>query len=246
MKMGEGEMDIRINSNTVGVALLVSNDYKTTTSAKYVPFTDTDTDDLEQIFLEFTYAVYRKKNVSNEEFKSYYEKVAKFKYPPSCKRILIYFSGHGCNGQIKMQDGSYESIENLINCFKVDSTCNDTLGNVVKMFFFDACRGELEDDQSGIKGNQSDNVDLTFPKERKTIVAYATAPYYVACGGNAGSRWTRCLVKALRESEERDDVCCILTSANHIMNGLGKKLQTADFSSNLAEFVHFKQEALVM
>ena len=58
MKMGEGEMDIRINSNTVGVALLVSNDYVTTTTAKYIPFTHTDTDDLEQMFLE--------RGVSNE------------------------------------------------------------------------------------------------------------------------------------------------------------------------------------
>lgn len=55
-------MEIQISANTVGVALLVSNDYK---GLKGV---HKEAANLEQMFKVFSYAVYRVENLSTADF----------------------------------------------------------------------------------------------------------------------------------------------------------------------------------
>jgi len=59
------KLDIQINDNTVGVALVVSNDYK---PSKLTLNTQGDSDKMEQLFEEFGYVVYKKCNLSKECF----------------------------------------------------------------------------------------------------------------------------------------------------------------------------------
>ena len=244
-------MDIKVDNNSVGVALLVSNDYTSPLSTqKGLRFTHTDTDNLAQLFKEFTYAVYRKKNVSVEEFVSCYKALAEFKYPPTCKRILVYFSGHGEDGVLLMQDDGKVNIEDMISCFKVHVANNSRLAKVVKMFFIDACRGLQRDDGYRMKAKANDEITCLkrVPKEGNTLVAYASTRYHVSVGDATGSRWTNCLVKALRESKESDDVCNVLTDANIAMRKEPYQhcFQTAEFTSSLVDRVHFKQEGIKM
>ena len=141
-------MEIRIGIDIVGVALIVSNDYKGLKNANIdeLPTIHKDTANLEEVFKGFRYAVYRKENLSTAAFVSCYKKLAEFKYPPTCKRILVYFSGHGGNnGALIMQDGKDIKAEDMISCFKIHISNNETLAGMAKMFFFDACRGSQED-----------------------------------------------------------------------------------------------------
>ena len=241
-------MNIEVDANTVGVALLVSNDYTTLKTVGSLSFTHRDTDNLVQLFKEFTYAVYRRKNVS-AEFVTCYKALAEFKYPPTCKRILVYFSGHGKDGALVMQDGEKVKIEDMISCFKIHVANNSTLAGVVKMFFIDACRGSQRDDGYYMKAMPDDEITCLerVPKEGNTLVAYASTRYHVSFGDATGSQWTNCLVKALRESKESDDVCTILTDTSIMMRKVPNQhyFQTAEFTTiSLVDHVRFKQEAI--
>ena len=236
--------------DTVGVALLVSNDYETLEGERPLSYTHKDTDNLEKLFKEFSYVVLRKKNVSGEDFVSGYKKLAEDRYPPTCKRILVYFSGHGEDGTLLMQDGGIVEIGDVVSCFRKNISNNRTLAGMAKMFFFDACRGSREDHGYSMKRAKPAN-EITclgkVPKEGNMLVAYASTQHHVSYGGPGGSRWTNCLVKALKESKESDDVCRILTTANIMMRKEPNQhcFQTAEFISNLADYVCFKQEAII-
>ena len=238
------ELD-KITKCTVGVALLVSNEY-TGDDALYV--THKDADNLGKLFREkFAYFVFRMKNITADQFEASCGALAKHQYPKNCKRILVYFSGHGGYGALQMQDGSQVEIDKLVNLFKTKTsvTNNKVLSEMAKMFFIDACRGHDEDSGYVIRGGSGEASRV--PTEGNILVAYASTKYHVSYEGNDGGRWTNCLIQALSDSDERDDVCTILTSANKMLRANQLKenpdgFQSAEFTSSLTTFVHFKRE----
>ena len=247
----ELKIDINKLKSTIGVALLVSNDYKGLNKDKvtHLSATHQDADDLEALFNEFTYTVYNKKNITAEQLKVFCDQLTTQKYPKSCKRILIYFSGHGRNGTLLMQDGKEVEIEKLVGCFKMATgNSNETLLEMAKMFFFDACRGSREDGWYSIQGGgEVARPLMKFPTEGNILVAYASTPYHVSYEGGKGGQWTNCLVQALRNSDEREDVCYVLTSASKMLRDKqlrekSKIFQSAEFTTSLTTFVRFKRE----
>ena len=212
---------------------------------------------MEERFKAFGYQVYRKRNLSYDEFKDCYRYLADYNdYPPLCRRLLLYFSGHGADGILQMQDEVSVRIEDILSCFKTDISRSKVMGGMVKMFFFDACRGSQRDSGYAVPIKVSDSCNWKIPKEGSILVAYASTPYHVSYKSSTGygSRWTTHLVQALNESKENDDVCHVLTSANILMKKRAEmdvnekgyasiEFQTAEFTSNLAEFVRFKEEA---
>lgn len=232
----------------------MSNDYITSYSRdghkiKELPFTHKDTDNLQKLYEEFNYVIYRKKNIGRRGFVSCYKSLGEYKYPSTCRRILLYFSGHGnAAGSLTMQDGWDVKIEDIISCFRVDVANNVRLLEMAKMFFFDACRGSKIDEGYPIPENGKAAADIVrkLPKEGGMVIAYASTPYHKAYGCSDGSRWTNCLVKALKESKRSDDVNYILTKTNILMKNEPNYsvCQTAEFTNNLKDFVHFKQEAV--
>ena len=239
-------MEIQLGVDIVGVALIVSNDYQGLKDVDELHFVHKDAASLEQVFKGFSYAVYRKENVSTADFVSCYKKLAEFKYPSRCKRILVYFSGHGGNdGALIMQDGGRIKSEDMISCFKIHISNNETLAEMAKMFFFDACRGSQQDHGYMRKSGGETDWMKRIPREGGVLIAYASTPYHVSYGDSSGSRWTNCLVQALEESKDNDDVCRILTTANILMaKQPNSECQTSEYSNTLREFVYFKQEAV--
>ena len=242
-------MDIQIDGNTVGVALLVSNDYKTIKGVSDLSSTHTDAKNMEQAFKELTYATIRIKNASSDEFVSCYNNLADYKYPTTCKRILLYFSGHGDDGTLLMQDGLKVNIDDVVSRFKINVAGNRSLATIAKMFFFDACRGPRRDSGYGIRTAKPDD-EITclrkVPKEGNMLIAYASTRFHVSYESPSGGRWTKCLIKAIRDSKESDDVLHILTEANIMMNKEPNChcFQTAEFTSSLVGHVNFKREAI--
>lgn len=114
-------------------------------------------------------------------------------YPSTCKRILVYFSGHGSDGFLAMQDGSHTRIEDIVNCFKTGISKSETVPHMVKMFFFDACRGSEENlgyPTSKDDGNNAAWIGKIW-KEGGILVAYASTPLHKSYGTPSVSRWTR-------------------------------------------------------
>lgn len=245
--------------NYVGIAILVSNGYEGTSDE--ITFTHTDTDNMEKMFTKLRYLVYRHKNLDYDGFmkicKQYADDEHDMYIPPSCKRLLFYFSGHGSNGLLTMKSGGPVKVESIVTCFKTEIALNLTVKRIVKMFFFDACRGPVEDRGHALRTKCQEYENWRIPKEGSMLVAYASTQHHVSYEDSKGfgSRWTRYLIQALDDSNESDDVCHVLTSANILMRKEAEEksqetkntvvFQTAEFTSNLAEFVCFKNEARI-
>ena len=246
----------RIRHNSVGVALLVSNDYKTLGKDAELGSTHSDAFKMEEVFEEFGYVVYRMQNIRSEDFTSYCKEIAGFQYPQNCRRILVYFSGHGDDGTLVMQDGGDLIIESIIELFKPDVANNAVLTEMAKMFFFDACRGGKEDHgyntaRGGVRNKAGNEITflkrLVLPREGNVFVAYASTRHYCAYETSAGGRWTTCLIKALKESKVTDTLEAIIKRANILLaedqQHHGSCFQTAESMSSLRIDVFFKKEA---
>ena len=230
----------------MGVALLVSNDYTTLGTSEELSFTHRDADSMEQLFVEFGYVVYRKKNISSEEFMSCQIKLVKFNYPQTCRNFIVYFSGQGEDGSLLMQDGSIIRIENIVASFESSNK------NLAKIFLIDVkSRTPMVDkvDCHPIT-NASHQGRITclqrIPKVFNILVAYACTQYRSASEVSIGRRWSDCFIKALRESREGNNICYTLTRAKQLITELPDSQchsVVADFTNNLACEVYFKQEA---
>ena len=143
-----------------------------------------------------------------------------------------------------MQNNKKVEIKKLVNHFKTSVTDNRRLSEMVTMFFIDACRGSQEDHGYPMIGGD-ENASIV-PTEGNILVAYASTEDYVSYEENDGGRWTNCLIQALDDSDEGDDVCKILTNANKKLResqvARARYFQSAEFTSNLTTFVYFKRE----
>ena len=250
--MGDS-FEIEVDYSTVGVALLVSNDYKSLKGAQWLSSVHQDTDKLGRFFKQYGYAVYKKKNVSYREFGEYCSKMSEFDYPSTCQRLLVYFSGHGKNGVLQMQDGQKVHISEIISMFKQRFGCkNDKIGLIARMFFFDSCRGDKDDKGHDIRlitpkmsPNETEILNK-IPTEGNMLIAYACILGYAAYTSTNGSRWSNCLAKALEGSKETDSLEAVLTKANGLLSKDYDDdcFQTATFTSSLRGYeVFFKKEA---
>lgn len=251
---------VKIDNATVGVALLVSNDYRNAKDVRW-HFDENiheDADKLEELLKNLGYVVYKRKNVDKSDFKSCCKDLAEFNYPVSCQRLLVYFSGHGNDGKLFMQDRKELIIKKVVSLFKPSvnedgEVDKEYLALMVRMFFFDACRGEKID--SGfpfvtVKVPLSKEITClrSLPIEGNMLIAYASTRKYVAHTDSklGGSRWTNCLVEALQESKETDSIGSVLTMANGKLSRIDEddSIQTATFTSSLRSDVFLKQEAI--
>jgi len=235
---------VEIDHADVGVALLISNDYAG--SGHELEFTHRDSDSVKLLFKEgFRYKVYQSKNATKEQFISWCKRVAEYKYPKTCKRIVVYFSGHGKEGAVQLQDGASVAVNDVISHFKPNIANNDSLAWMVRMFFIDACRGGGEEAgcyqiQKAPEGNY-----LTVSSEANIFIAYASPPSYKSYGSYAGSRWTTCLIQALQQSKVGDNLYDVITATNILMaDATDNNSQTPEIMSRgLTDVVYFKREA---
>ena len=238
-------MNVEVSRIDIGLALLISNDYVGSTSQE-LKFTHKDSDGLKQVFEnDFLYKVYQNKNTSKKEFLSCCKCVAEYKYPKTCKRIVVYFSGHGKDGSVlQLQDGEYVSIDDMISLFKPDIANNNSLVGIVKLFFIDACRGRGEEAGCLISKGAVAVKYPTVSSEANIFVAYASPRSYMSYGGSKGSRWTKCLIEAFKKSKVEDNVYDILTATHVMMSEKSGRHQTPEFTSRLTDVVYFKKEAV--
>ena len=245
-------------SDNVGDALLVCNNYKGT-HLRELPFTSEDVENLEELLKKHGYAVITKRNLFHIDFVTELNEFAtKMKSQTATgKRLLVYFSGHGNKFGVTTQDGEKVEISLIINYFKHINN------GMVKMFFFDACRGKEVDPGKSVstagrskpKGNGLEydkTACLKVPEGANILLAYGSTEGFVSVGDPVGSLWTNCFIEAVKESDGRDDILHILTTANKLM--CDKKVeerkvhedvhfQTAEFISTLTDYVYFQRDA---
>ena len=235
-------------SSVNGVSLHFSNDYGNSSSPLFGG-PHTDADKLEKYFKKCNFIAFKQRNLTKQQFIAQLKVLAEFHYPEGCNRLVVTFSGHGNDGTLQLHDGESISVDDVISKFKPTDTANPTLGRMVRMFFFDACRGNGEGSgyatRSTTNAQAPENNSCIHICDANMLVAYSCMRYHCAFEDKKGGGiWTNCLLKELENPEE--DILGVLTNVNAKMQRYQKThkwIQTADVQCTLAEKIYFLKEA---
>lgn len=210
-------MAVRIRPDSSGYALIISNDYQDTPPIAgwglvlpALTGTKEDAKKMNETFKALNFETRREHNVTQARFMQFVNETAQCtNYPKNCKAIAVVFSGHGhsCN-YLYMQDGNSVSINEVVEQFLPRSA--PAIGNIPKLFFVDACRGnervqavtvprgaQCEVLQKG--GNNA--ATIRVPSEGNFLLAYSTMPNYKAYEFKGkGGIWMTTLATKLRSS----------------------------------------------
>ena len=180
------------NPQKRGLAVIVTNDYSDIPQ-KYgsLPGCHNDGDEMEQTLVGVhRFAGYRVKNLSAQQMSDLFAQTAKCRYSDSYKYVAIVFSGHGQKGALVGNDGVLVDVnEEVVDRF--EPAQNPENKHIVKLFFFDACRGEFDMQRAQPKGPPG-------PELGNYLIAYATTEGYVSWATTSGSYWMVPLAKKLR------------------------------------------------
>ena len=245
-----------------GVALIISNDYAKT-GIKKLKLTGThkDSEKMETVFKQFKYHVIKVRNLSKSDLENYFTTLSELTYPETCRRIVVTFSGHGRNGELLCNDLKEIKIKDLLNQFKPDSKNKPTLGNTVRIFFLDACRGRKKDTGYAARDGDSmeednteeddtkEDVDKTIPLipvEGNTFVGYSSTCYHKFFETDSGGLWTSALAETLQSKVDAslNEVFIIANdemSRRQLRDGKSY-FQTAQCVHDLKEEVYFWKE----
>ena len=243
------ELGKHITSSTKGVALIVTNPYSGSSQLKG---TYQDGMKFMKFLSECNYTVFWCHGVTKSDFTSYCkQQLAKFRYPKTCRRLVVVFSGHGDEGDtLECQDGETVSVSEMLKWFKPADAENVTLGNMVRMFFIDACRGRKKDygyPTKCARAHTNDKITshIKYPNDVDMLVAHSTTSEYVSTDTKGGGIWINNLLKELNKNPYRD-VESILKGVNKIMKSDtihgGGYYQIGEYKSTLSEDVCFKEQ----
>ena len=207
----------------LGSCLIIANDYNTCESYPYLPGTIEDLKEYGCTFQKLKFSVDARRNLSRAEMIFAIESLRRSpRECPGIKYVLFVFCGHGENGIIVGQDGAKLPVEEIVAMFTPKQDF-DSIANVLKLFFFDACRGSLEDRGVAVieRGGE-----VEWKKQVSTygnvLVAYSTLPHHKAyeiATGRIGGLWSKFLNEELNnEGNLERSLTDILTIVNGRIN----------------------------
>ena len=229
--------DINDNPSACGLALSISNDYKSIPGRTNLEGTVRDGDAMAKTFRKLGFRVFRKHNATFSYLIALLRKVGSdIHYPLAYKRIAFVFAGHGeDNGNLITSEGNKIGIETIVKMLS-PSTSNSQLGSMARLFFIDACRGIRDD--LGIMvtprgGSPASSCTISrggHPVERLRIpsepnnicVAYSTVSGFRSYEiSGEGGIWMQCLARKLLEVN--DTVPNVLIEVNKELMNLWQK-----------------------
>ena len=220
--MAGATREIKVNPTSKGLAIIITNDYDFPGSRyKALSGTFKDGERLKKAFEALKFDVYWKRNKNQEYIQQLWREINSFDFEPvkHYKCIAFAFSGHGepegLEGKLIMQDGTKIDIcEDFISPVLPGKA--PKIGDVPKIFFIDACRGddvmETVDaprqvtDKGSPNGSSSASqkgcheIELRrLPKEANFLVTYSTLPGYRSNDYvGKGSLWLEILARHLQ------------------------------------------------
>ena len=235
----------------VGVALLVSNSYGSY-GLKSLNETHKDSNKMKHFLLKCRYAVFSRQNLNKDDFIARCKELAQYNYQKAstnCRRLVVAFFGHGNNDDLIFQDNESVSVNKMVKIFRPANAENSALGEMVRMFFIDSCRGGKND--SSRCASRSATVAISderssgkeYPNDVNMLVVYSNTSQGTAREGF----WTSHLLGQL-ECLNEDVVGALIKVNNEMMyrKNIGKYYQIGEHISTLAVRVHFTIEALVV
>ena len=223
-----------ITTRTNGVALIMSNDDTVRESSKSAIHENSDK--LSDFFQRYNYFVHRRQNIAKQEFIKLCQRLAEYKYPSNCNRLVVAFSGRGfADGVLQLQSGERMFLEDVISYFK---PLNAEVGGMIRIFFIDTYRGSsvgIQNDSAIIK---TDNCSCLRRIEMKPnlLVAYSSVYYHNQDVENFSlhGKWSGCVADELGRSSTGQSLQNVLTAVNKKMFDIAtaaKYYHTADYCS---------------
>ena len=207
--------EIKVGPTSSGLAVIITNDY---VGAKHTDLkgTHSDGERMKDAFVALKFDVCWKKNVNQNDIQQLWGEISSFSFESvrHYKCMVFVFSGHGepegHDGKLIMQDDTKIDIcaEFIAPVLPGNAKM---IGDIPKIFFIDACRGEqitetVDVPRQGIahKGSaKKGGYEISLrklPKEGNFLVAYSTLP---GCrsnefiGDRKGSLWLDILAQLL-------------------------------------------------
>ena len=226
------------------LALIVTLGYDDAVESGLGALSETQTDgkNAEAFFLKCKYAVFwYHNNITEKNFWTLCNQLAKHEYPETCRRLVVIFSGHGGNGKMCFTEQETVSINEMVNLFKPANAENPTLGHMARIFFIDACRGQNEALGYPCKSfTMTERVEIERPNDSNMIVAYATTEGYICSDGI----WLTTLFKELENPHV--NLLDALVKVNIRMDTKkmnGESYQVGEHKSTLVEQIYFIPDA---
>ena len=195
-------------THPVGLAIIISNDYKDVPTLKILNETEKDGKAMMDALKFLGHATVHLRNVTYASLLDLLRQAEQIKYPSCCRRVVFVFAGHGKEG------------DNLITgdgkCIKIQ-TIVEKLSTIpmARLFFIDACRGKLDDRGRVVASRGGKPLDeVRIPSNAYNfLLAHSTIPghrsYEVE---NEGGIWMPVLANKLKEVDA--DINAVLVEVN--------------------------------
>ena len=203
-----------------------------------------DTEVMKEAFDYLRFLTMVRHDLPHDETDALLKLLAQYCYPKSCKRFVFTFSGHGGDGYICCEDGKTMNVNDIVTMFSPTSD-NNSLAGIPRMFFFDACRGEMIDQGVVARGGEGE-WRSTIPSTGDVLVAFATSTGHKAFEQFGGGLWTSILAKKLVTSS--NSIYDILTEVNEelidkIRTMQGPSFQQPELLGRLNTIISLLQES---
>ncbi len=227
-----------------GFALIVSNDYSATPHELSLPVltgTRKDAQQMAEAFKALGIVTICEHNLTRLRLMQLvYETAQCTNYPRNSTCIAFVFSGHGYEkNHLYTQDGKKVKIEQIVEQFLPRRA--PVIGNIPKLFFIDACRGDQEMQSitipkgaPGLRAKGGKGISLEVPPEGNYLLAYSTMPCYRSYESQGeGGIWMTTLAARLRLAAGRgESVEDILTAVNE---DLMQRYQSPEWKTNVQQ-----------
>ena len=246
------EQAIKEHQQSNGLAIIISNDYKNIHELPTLDGTIKDNRNMRSTFEELNFAVISDHNVTYSKMLALISSVVGCRqYPPSYKRIVFVFSGHGKDDFLLCTNDNHTtsrtttiSIEYILQQFSEAPH----LAKIPKVFFIDACRGE-QANPGLMVARGGKNVSQIVPADGNWLLAYSTLPKQKSYEEQGkGGVWMTKLAERLQTDDS--SLTDILTTVNRALvelyqcNALYRSnLQQPEFISRLNSCIYFLREA---
>ena len=239
---------IQDNLTANGLAVIITNSYETCSRLETLSGTKADGERMKDSFQVLNFSTLHEHNLPKGPTMQLLYNVANYKkFPPSYRRVVFVFSGHGdADHKLYTGEGETVKVSDILSAFFPERAPLN--GNLAKLFFIDACRGKQVNPGVIVPRSGREIETLTIPKQGNFLVAYSTTPDHLSYEERAkGGIWVSALADKLcrRDASVHD----VLSEVNReLINKYQKPtyagfVQQPEFVSRLNEPINLFREA---
>lgn len=197
---------IRANAGAPGLAIILSCDYKKLPYLTNMEGAEGDGIRMEETMKGLGYAVKRMHNVTRGQLLNVVcDAAEKVVYPPSFRRLMFVFSGHGKDESLITNEGEKVAVlGEIVRRLSPGRWAQSPLKDMVRLFIIDACRGDMDDEGITVPKGGSSVDSIRIPSsEGNLLIAYSTVQGFHAYEESGlGGLWLPLVAEELKSDCE--------------------------------------------